>query len=149
MIFQPQTLPVPDLEYMEFPSEHSSRSSLSSDSSVLLWAFMSGSSPSVRTRSSAFPGWEKSCLPVYRQCCVSPCGHQRAEPALAQIGWVPCIDSAFSERCLLGIPALDIASYTHPVSHSQKLYLYTCLTAVSGANCSFRNFPSPYSPSEI
>lgn len=37
--------------------------------------------PSVRTRSSALPSWEKVCPPTCRQCCVSPCGHQRAEPA--------------------------------------------------------------------
>lgn len=51
----------------------------------------------MRTRSSAPPGWRRLSSHLRAVLCVS-CGHQRAEPALAQVRWELCTDGAFSER---------------------------------------------------
>lgn len=93
--------------------------------------------PSVRTRSSALPSWKKVCPPTCRQCCVCPCGHQRAKPAcprsLRQGGHPaqPHSLHILRKEAAAGIPVLEFSSYTLPEPHSRKLYLYTFLIRIS------------------
>lgn len=131
-----------DSGYVEFLSEHSFLSSLRSDSPVLLWAFGSGA-----PQAGELP---LSCPAAARLCVSRRTLGGRAGPRDGQVD--PAL-SAGSGEPRNGIPALARCSLVCFLYTSSSLFpaagLVDMPSSSFGGNGSFRNFPSPDSPSEI